>query len=211
MFVNSGQKDFAKFPNFDHCAGCGRKIWPTKQVNKPLLKPGSFYCTLCSVKFGNFTKFFWPLFTNNLEKAQIKLLVKKMLYKCLFTNLKVGRTQWIIRYVIMGWSTTKKFLNLEIQVLELRFVSCIGVWDDFDSSNMFPLWCYLISLDDQIWKEALPLEHCTIIFCFVTEEILRITARLQTREFGQAPILLQALSSHPHVYMILYSAEISFS
>ena len=69
-FVNSDQKDWVKFPNFDHCTGCGRNgwfskggylsafwdtslstvllAWPKKQVNKPLLKTGHFYPTPCS-------------------------------------------------------------------------------------------------------------------------------------------------------------------
>jgi hypothetical protein len=45
---------------------------------------------------------------------------------------------------------------------------------------------------------------------FVTEEILRIMAQLQSRKFGQAHILLQALSSHPHIFIMFLCESMNF-
>ena len=44
----------------------------------------------------------------------------------------------------------------------------------------------------------------------IIEEILRITARLQSRKFGQALILLQVLSSHPHVFIMFLCESMNF-
>ena len=50
--------------------------------------------------------------------------------------------------------------------------------------------------------------HCLIFF--VKEDILNITTRLQARKFGQASILLQALSSHPHVFIMFLCESMNF-
>jgi hypothetical protein len=130
LFVNSGQKDMAKFPNFDPCTvcgktfrvprgvylpafwatppyysitcflghtlifyncnkGCGPKsrwycnkgVWPKKQVNKPLLKPAIFWCTLCRGQnlgilpcpFGHCLHTVWRRPTQNCRSKRCRL------------------------------------------------------------------------------------------------------------------------------------------
>ena len=48
-------------------------------------------------------------------------------------------------------------------------------------------------------------------FLFFSEEILAITALLHTRKFGQAPILLQSLSSYPHVFIMFMCESIKIN
>ena len=84
-------------------------VWPKKQVKNPSFwNPHLFPHTVPGSKFRNFARSFCPLFTNSLEKAYAKLLLKKMLFWCLYTNLKVDQTQWIIRYIFFLFSVQKR-------------------------------------------------------------------------------------------------------
>ena len=48
------------------------------------------------------------------------------------------------------------------------------------------------------------------IFFFCNRGDISITAQLQTRKFGEAPILLQAVSSHPHVFIMILLESMNF-
>ena len=57
----------------------------------------------------------------------------------------------------------------------------------------------------------LQAEECLELHFFVcNRKATSITARLQTRKFGQAPILSQALSSHPHVFIMILWESMNF-
>ena len=59
-------------------------------------------------------------------------------------------------------------------------------------------------------KRLVVLQNLILILMHIIEEILRITARLQSRKFGQALILLQVLSSHPHVFIMFLCESMNF-
>ena len=71
-----------------------------------------FCCTLCRGQNLGIL----PLFTKCLEKAHAKLPVKKMPFRCPYTNLKVDRTRWIIWYVD-EWSSIS---------IEGSIISCLN-------------------------------------------------------------------------------------
>ena len=75
------------------------RMYDQKAVNKTSLETYIFLPhTVQGSKFQNFTPSFLALFTKGLEKAHAKLPVKKMPFRCTYTNLKVNRTRWVIRY-----------------------------------------------------------------------------------------------------------------
>ena len=86
-----------------------------------------------------------------------------------------------------------------------NFYSCMTIKDLGATGAIFSANCFLSPC-------ATPIEvlRGQPIKPFVTEEILRTTAQLHTRKFGQAPILLQALSSHPQVSIVILWESMNF-
>ena len=86
-----------------------------------------------------------------------------------------------------------------------NFYSCMTIKDLGATGAIFSANCFLSPC-------ATPIEvlRGQPIKPFVTEEILRIMARLHTRKFGQASILLQTLSSHPNVFIMFLRESMNF-
>ena len=65
-----------------------------------------------------------------------------------------------------------------------------------------------MSSTDNVKEANLNYDVFHVLFC--SRGDTTITTRLHTRKFGQAPILSQVLSSHPHVFVMILWDSMNF-